>query len=321
MTLFFSTQIAAWVMTATACGAEPAAGPTGAHPAAVRVTHTVHAYPSFHPDGRTLVFQSDATGRWQLFTIRVDGSGLRPLHTSSGNDITPVWSPDGKQILFVSERDGNREVYVCDADGSNQRNITNNPAMDLHPFWSADGTKLLFSSNRGNADPSDYDIYEMRVDGTAVRRITSGPEIDTYASWSPDGTRIVTRRVIGGGTNNEVFVLNADGSNPVNITNAPEHYDGWPVWSPDGTRICFAGGGPDFGNKYLFLINPDGSGKVQLTFPWLAGSPHCYDTQPTFSPDGRTIAFTRYRPASRHESTEIMTIAVPDHAAPEKPRN
>ncbi|MCK6449201.1 MAG: hypothetical protein L6Q99_22620, partial [Planctomycetes bacterium] len=216
----------------------------------------------------------------------------------------------GSKILFVSERDGNREVYICNADGTNQRNISRDPAMDIHPSWSHDGTRLLFSSNRGNKDPDDYDIYEMNVDGSNVRRVTSGPEIDTYASWSPDGKRIVTRRVIDGKTNNEVFVMNADGSGAVNLTKAPEHYDGWPVWSPDGTKICFAGGGPDVGNHYLFLINPDGTGKRQLTFAWLAGSSHCYDTQPAFSPDGRRIVFTRYRPATHFESAELCVLEI-----------
>jgi Tol biopolymer transport system component len=195
-------------------------------------------------------------------------------------------------------------VYVADADGGNQVNLTNNRAHDLHPAWSKDGSRIIFSSNRGNADVDDYDIYEMRADGSETKQITSGPEIDTYASWSPDGTKIVTRRVIDG--DNEVYVMDADGSDPVNITNEPMKYDGWPVWSPDGTRVAYAGGGPDRGNRYIFLVNPDGSGRVQLTFPWVGE--HCYDTQPCFSPDGQRLVFTRYRPTARYESTELCVI-------------
>lgn len=277
-----------------------------------RLTSTVNAYGSFSPDDKTIVFQSNATGRWQLYTIRASGDGLAPLLTSPGNDITPVFSPDGTHILFVSERDGNREVYVCNADGSAQKNLSANAEMDIHPSWSHDGTRILFSSNRGNPDPEDYDIYQMNADGSGVTQLTRGPEIDTYASWSPDGSSIVTRRVIDNHTNNEVFVLGADGSNPRNLTNAPQHYDGWPVWSPDGKRICFAGGGPDNGNHYLFLINPDGTGKQQLTFPWIGE--HCYDTQPSFSHDGKHILFTRYRPPSQFESAELVILDLPSPA-------
>jgi Tol biopolymer transport system component len=290
---------------APATGARPTAN---AAPRVARLTSTVNAYGCFSPDGSTIVFQSNATGRWQLYTIRADGSGLHPLLTSASDDITPVYSPDGRRILFVSERDGNREVYHCNADGGGQKNLSNHGAMDLHPSWSADGSRILFSSNRGNADTDDYDLYEMSRDGSGVRRITSGPDIDTYASWSPDGSRIVTRRVLDHGRNSEVFVMNADGSNPLNLTSAPDHYYGWPVWSPDGSTICYAGGGPDQGNRYLFLVKPDGSGRRQISFPWLAGSEHCYDTQPSFSRDGRTIVFTRYRPAGNFESAELCIL-------------
>jgi TolB protein len=305
------TAAAAAAIGTVACVMGGAQAPEARQAHVRALTHTVNAYGCFSPDGSTIVFQSNATGRWQLYTTRADGHGRSPLIRSESDDITPVYSPEGARILFVSERDGNREVYVCNADGTEQRNLTNHPSMDLHPMWSADGARVIFSSNRGKPDRNDYDIYTMRIDGSELTQITSGPEIDTYASWSPDGTRIVTRRVIDGGRNNEVFVMDADGSNPVNLTNAPDHYDGWPVWSPDGKRICFAGGGPDNGNKYLFLINPDGTGKVQLTSPWMAGSGHCYDTQPSFSRDGARIVFTRYRPSMMFESTELMILTVP----------
>lgn len=285
------------------------------HPIVRPITHTVSAYASFHPDGRELVYQSDALGRWQLFTINIDGSNPRRLIDSPGNDITPVYSPDAKHIAFVSERDGNREVYICDADGTNQRNISNNPAHDIHPSWSADSKRVLFSSNRNKDDADDYDIYEMAIDGTALKQLTSGPEIDTYASWSPDGSRIVMRRVIDNKANNEVFVINADGSNPVNLTNTPDNYDGWPVWSPDGRTIAYSTGptqgpGGTLGNHYIHTMSPDGANKTQHTFPWIAGLNHCYDTQPAFSPDGRTIVFTRYRPTQRFESTELCFLTL-----------
>jgi len=276
------------------------------------LTHSVAAYACFSPDGSKLLYQSSAAGQFDIYEIRRDGSAIRLLIASPADDITPIYSPDRKRILFVSERDGIREIYSADADGKNLVNLTNHPANDIHPAFSRDGSRIIFSSSRTATHPEDFDIFEMSADGSGVRQVTKGTDVDTYASWSPDGARIVTRRVIDG-SNSEVFVLDRDGSNARNLTSAPRDYDGWPAWSPDGSRIAYAGGGPDDGNHYVFVVNPDGTGKVQVTFPPM-GSSYCYDTQPTFSPDGEWLAFTRYRPSMRYESAEICLVRVPKPA-------
>lgn len=280
-----------------------------APPSVTQLTHVVHAYACFASDGETLVFQSNAAGNWDLYTMRLDGSGLRPIVASPAADITPVFSPAGDRIAFVSERDGQREVYLCDLDGGRQRRVTSDEGHDLHPVWSPDGTRLMFSSNRGNANPDDYDLYSMRSDGGDLVRITSGPDVDTYGSWSPDGTRIVTRRVLAGTSDNEVFVLDADGSNARNLTKDPASYDGWPVWSPDGQRIAFAAGPPGRAPHRIQLMDADGGNRVVLTDAAAPGG-FVYDTQPCFSPDGRRLAFTRYRPTAR-ESAEICVLELP----------
>ena len=278
-----------------------------------RLTYVVHAYANFAPGDATIVYQSNATGNWELYSMRADGTGVKQLTSNPAADITPVYAPDGKRIAFVSERDGNREVYVCDADGANAQRLTNDAAHDIHPVWSADGKRILFSSNRGKQNAEDYDIYEMSADGTDVKRLTSGPEVDTYSSWSPDGTRIVTRRVIDGG-NNEVFVMNADGTDARNLTNDPTRYDGWPVWSPDGKRIAFASGQPGRENHAIFLINPDGTNKRQLTHPLPGWNNFMYNTQPAFSHDGKRLVYTMYRPTPGREDADLVVIELPPDA-------
>jgi len=278
-----------------------------------RVTCVVHAYGNFAPDGAELVYQSNATGNWDLYLSSLDGSRVRPIVTSPAADITPVFSPDGRAILFVSERDGQREVYVCAGDGSGQKRLTEDPGHDLHPVWSADGARVLFSSNRGNADAADYDLYSMRADGSDLQRITSGPDVDTYGSWSPDGKRIVTRRVLAGTEDNEVFVLDADGSKARNLTNDPASYDGWPVWSPDGKRIALSEGPPGRDPHRIALMDADGANRMLLTEAWGPGG-YVYDTQPSFSRDGKQLVFTRYRPGER-EIAELCVIDVPQRGA------
>lgn len=270
-----------------------------------RLTWVVHAYANWSPDDERLVYQSNAAGNWDLYVLELATGSIRRIVDDPAADITPVWSPDGKRILFVTERDGDREVYVCAADGTGARNLSRDRGHDLHPVWSKDGARVLFSSNRGKADVADYDLYEMAADGSALKRLTSGPEVDTYASWSPDGKTIVTRRVIDG-ENNEVFLLDADGSNARNLTRDPAAYDGWPVWSPDGLHIAFASGrGPGTPHR-ICLMDAAGSSRrflTDVTPEWAS----VYDTQPAFSHDGRRLVFTRYRPGAQ-ESSELCVL-------------
>lgn len=276
-----------------------------------QVTSTVNAYAVFSPDGKTIAYQSNAEGNWNLYAMNADGTNIRRLTDHPAADITPVFSPDGKHITFCSERDGHRVVYIMNVDGTDQRRLTDDPGNDLHPAFSPDGKRIIFSSNRGNEKPANFDIYVMNIDGTGLARITSGIEVDTYATFSPNGKKIITRRVIDGG-NNEIFIMNADGSDAKNLTNDPAAYDGWPVWSPSGEWIAFASGTPGRGNHHIYLMQPDGAHRTRIT-PNFPGMAVAYFTQPSFSPDGKKLLCTMYTPTSQRESSEIVMFDLVGH--------
>jgi Tol biopolymer transport system component len=84
--------------------------PDGSEERALTADGKANWAPSFHPDGKTLVFASnrDATqpGRFSLYAIRIDGSGLRRLTDHDGFDSFPHFSPDGRKLLWISNRDG-----------------------------------------------------------------------------------------------------------------------------------------------------------------------------------------------------------------------
>src|SRR4029434_5628475 len=82
---------------------QPATQPAERIPIPHRLSFVVHAYACFSPDGSTIVYQSNASGNWDLYTMKSDGTGVRPIVQSPAADITPVFSPDGNSIALLSE--------------------------------------------------------------------------------------------------------------------------------------------------------------------------------------------------------------------------
>jgi TolB protein len=281
-----------------------------------RVTNVKDAYPMLSPDGSRLLFESDRTGNWEIYTMRPDGTDLVRLTSAPAPDVGPIWSPDGKRIVFASERDaGDSEIYVMNADGSGQRRLTRQPGDDSHPHWSPDGARIVFNSARTTPDLSadwskqHLEIFTMAADGSDVRQITRFKTVSTYPQFSPDGKKIAFRRVTDepgmlwdltlGARNSEVFVINADGSNPVNVSKSAA-YDGWPAWSPDGARIVFSSNRAGPANiGQLYSVDAEGGNLTKLT-----DGPGSF-VQPSWSRDGKRIyAFQHW------ETEEFGNIAV-----------
>lgn len=140
--------------------------------------------PAWSPDGARIAFVSSRSGRFELYTMRPDGSDVRRLTAESGlagtGALYPAWSPDGRRIAYASSRTGDQEIYVVGADGANEVRLTTSPARDNEPAWSPDGTRLLFWSTRDGGLPQ---LYVMNADGTGARRLLTSAAADMSASW------------------------------------------------------------------------------------------------------------------------------------------
>ena len=258
----------------------------GGSPATATATLTV--LPILGPIvGEKIVFNTDRDGNSEIYLMDPDGTNLVNLTRNTAQDIQPTWSPDGSRIAFTSDRSGNFELYSMNADGTGLTRLTNHDGWDLFPSWS--GTRIAFE--RETFEPGQFlEIFVMNEDGTGAVNVTNNPDFARGPSLSRDGTRIVFQSdrdfdIDFTEIDPEIYVMNADGSNPVNLTNTDEAADGFPEWSPDGTRIAFESnrdGGFD-----IFVMNADGSDPMNLT----------RSTRDEFgaswSPDGSTLVFMR----------------------------
>ncbi len=103
----------------------------------VRLTFTSarNDHPAWSPDGRTLAFVSERSGRRELFLMNADGTDQRALVVDQGDIRLPRFSPDGRWIVFSSNRDGDFDLYLVSVDGKEFRRLTDHPADDYSPDW------------------------------------------------------------------------------------------------------------------------------------------------------------------------------------------
>jgi TolB protein len=190
--------------------------------------------PSWSPDGTHLTYGA-RTGPgepFRIFVANADGSGLDQLTTQAAGsaDRAPVWSPDGSRIAFVSNRAGGfPELYLMSANGTGVVRLTTNSFVDANPSWSPDGTRLVFERccENGTSDLVTIDVA-TRAEANLTPS-TAQQEFDP--TWSPDGTRIAFTAFDVGQGNLDIWVMNADGTAPMRLTQEAGP-DLSPHWQP-----------------------------------------------------------------------------------------
>lgn len=238
-----------------------------------------HAY--YSPDGNQITWSSDRAGNADVWVMNADGSAKRQFTFNPASELRPHWSALGSHIIFQSSRNGNEDLYVKLASltgpgGGFQ--VTQNTANDTRPAWNP-VNDLEFAFEAVRSGNTDIRLRSIGISGSVA--ITSHPDVDSHPMWSPDGARIAFTRRVGG--EGDIWIMNADGSSKVQITNTPGVDEQHTDWSPDGLKLAYRSN--QGGDYNIWTINVDGSSPTQITVD--AGA----DQNPDWHPDGTKIMF------------------------------
>lgn len=256
----------------------------------LRLTYTsgYEGGPAWSPDGGRIAFSYGDRSQpaTTICVINADGKQRRCLTDQPYDTVDPAWSPDGNRIAFRSLGQNRTDIWVMNANGSNQVNLTNQTyETTYYPTWSPDGKYILFTARISLDDA--FSLWKMDANGDHKTRLTygfgGGP-----AEWSPDGSKIAC------GSDGDIYAMDADGSNPVNLTNHPAH-DVDPAWSPDGRRIAFVSNRD--GERDIWVMNADGSDPVKVSGAFSYEIPCC----PSWSSDGTRLVIEVDMVSANHE--------------------
>ena len=233
----------------------------------------------------------------QICMVNADGSGYRRLTTEDDvRHYYPSLAPDGGSVVYsaYSKQTKRYEIYELNLATNATRALTS-AFGDLNaPEISPDGKTIAFT--RFYRDPEKPTTWLMDRDGANPRQVADIRAWDP--TWSPDGSAILFASQVG--EKSQLFIVNADGTNLRQVGNFPD-LRGRSDWSIADLIVTYSG---KSWQRELYLMNSDGSNQRQI-------SPGGGNSQgPSFSPDGKWIAFTAYIDKYEVHGCEIYIMRV-----------
>ena len=280
------------------------------------------------PDGSTILFTrgpvlsavtADGRRAWPVadagVSVAEDRSGT--TRRLSGTTIPFDISPDGRQVVHATCRYGvhpavagnavlGYELALVGVNGKNGQRLTANTRFDSHPAWSPDGGRIAHVF---------LGIVRVGPAGGESQNLPIEEVVRQAPAWSPDGRQLAVA------TEGGVFLVEADGANPQQIT---DDVVGGPAWSPDGTRLALV---RPWGHEVaLMTIAADGTDERRLAnfIGWPDGdAANAWMPTVAWSPDGSKIVVVLQPGSGRpwkwdvilepRRKVYVVTVAGPGH--------
>lgn len=205
-----------------------------------------------------LIFDEGQDGsfdRFNIWSMRPDGTDLRQLTFGDANNRQPTVSQDGRTIVFVSRRSGQRELWRMDSEGGNLLRLTHTAQEIRFPKFSADEKNVFYIAAIGGT----YGVWQVSVDGGEASPVI---DADVYGfAVSPDGERVAysTFESEAERVQTHIYMLRTGTTEQV-LELSPAS---WLEWSKDGRSLYFTTS--EDGRNNIWNQSLDGSKPRQVT--------------------------------------------------------